>query len=419
MSNDKNPQTHPLERGIPDLKKREKKKGSMNKVFWLAGIMVALIIILFLAMIFIKRLQEQKAADGEGGKPKDTAEASQRKNFGKDIDEIKARELQARLDKEAAKQPAMIPPKDGAQPIPLQTAQAPAPGQPQGAPPKPPPPNPKFLGSVIVNKASSPAAQPAQGQQTQQPGQRPGQPVTPGASPWITGDAGAAGNNTGGAGGAKLDERLSPSVLAGTSASLRSDLSMLLRRGTMIPCVQASLIVTNHPSLILCKTTKDIYSANGKVLLVERGSTVIGEQRTGLQRGQKTIYAIWTRIETDKGVSIDVNSPASNALGAAGIDAYIDDHWWERFGNAILLSVIGDTLEGVKNYFSQRGNSNTFYPSQSQDTTQNMATEALKNSINIPPTGYSNQGSLLNIFVARDVDFRKVYHLIAARPSDE
>ena len=42
-----------------------------------------------------------------------------------------------------------------------------------------------------------------------------------------------------------------------------------------------------------------------------------------------------------------------------------------------------------------------------------MATEALKNSINIPPTGYINQGSRINIIVARDVDFGSVYERVS------
>lgn len=44
-----------------------------------------------------------------------------------------------------------------------------------------------------------------------------------------------------------------------------------------------------------------------------------------------------------------------------------------------------------------------------------MADEALRNTINIPPTGYVNQGALLNIIVARDVDFRSVYELVRVR----
>ncbi|MCL2635134.1 MAG: type IV secretion system protein VirB10 [Betaproteobacteria bacterium] len=394
MSTDKN--QVPLDRGIPDLTKREKKKGSMNKVFLWAGLMVAAVFVILFGMMFIKRLEAQKAESKQESRRQDTVEATQRKNFGKDQKEIAERDKLARQAMEAAAPPPSMPaPKDAAQPIPVAGSSAPPPA---GRPQQPPPPNRKYLGEVLVKTGSAPHAQ-------QQAQPRPA-PVAYAGQPDM---APPSGSNSG---GEKLDARLTPSLLVGARAQLREDLTMLLRRGTTIPCVQQTLIVTNHPSLILCKTTKDIYGANGKVLLIERGSTVIGEQRTTMQRGQKTIYAIWSRIETDKGVAIDVNSPASNALGAAGIDAYIDDHWWERFGNAILLTLIGDTMDGLKQYYANRGNDSVFYPSQTQSEARNMASDALKASINIPPTGYSNQGSLLNIFVARDVDFRNVYQLV-------
>ncbi|OSI22825.1 TrbI/VirB10 family protein, partial [Neisseria dumasiana] len=46
------------------------------------------------------------------------------------------------------------------------------------------------------------------------------------------------------------------------------------------------------------------------------------------------------------------------------------------------------------------------------ESAQDLATEILKNSINIPPTGYVNQGTEIMIFAARDVDFSGVYENI-------
>jgi type IV secretion system protein VirB10 len=42
---------------------------------------------------------------------------------------------------------------------------------------------------------------------------------------------------------------------------------------------------------------------------------------------------------------------------------------------------------------------------------QDLASKTLSSTINIPPTAYSMQGSAINIFVARDMDFRTVYEL--------
>ena len=77
-----------------------------------------------------------------------------------------------------------------------------------------------------------------------------------------------------------------------------------------------------------------------------------------------------------------------------------------------MLSLIDD----VAGYASSRrsnGNNNVTFDSTTQSA-QDMASLALQNSINIPPTGYVNQGERIMIFVARDVDFSNVYELVNA-----
>ena len=90
--------------------------------------------------------------------------------------------------------------------------------------------------------------------------------------------------------------------------------------------------------------------------------------------------------------------------------AKIDNLWCKRFGSAILLSVIEDGLQTITNQNNSEQSGGISYNSSS-NTTKEMAKVALENSINIPPTATVNQGTLLNIFVARDVDFRGVYEL--------
>ena len=193
-------------------------------------------------------------------------------------------------------------------------------------------------------------------------------------------------------------------------ASKRGDKTLLLTRGTTIPCVLVTKIVTDHAGLTKCQATKNVWSADGKTVLIERGSIFLGEQTAAMLQGQARVAVRWTQMETPKGVLVDIDSPSVGKLGAAGNAAWVNTHFWKRFGGSIMISLIGDISNGVSKRIGK--SHSDFTLEESADNLDDMATEALKNSINIPPTGTINQGSLLNIMVARDIDFRSVYERV-------
>jgi type IV secretion system protein VirB10 len=207
--------------------------------------------------------------------------------------------------------------------------------------------------------------------------------------------------------------RLKPSTTMNATAIKRGDVTYLLRKGTNIPCTLDTQIITTHAGLTRCVVSKDVYSANGKVLLLERGSVVNGEQTAALVQGQARVFVLWNDVETPKGIKVALNSPSAGQLGASGQAAHVKYHFFRRFGGAILISMIGDFGTAYSN--RQKGNNQNITFETTSESAQDMATEALKNSINIPPTGYINQGQLLNIMVARDVDFGKVYEVVDTR----
>ena len=125
--------------------------------------------------------------------------------------------------------------------------------------------------------------------------------------------------------------------------------------------------------------------------------------------GLDRIFVVWQEIRTPNNINIPVFSGASDSLGASGIEGWVDHHWLERFGSAILLSVIDDALNVTVN--GKRGSSNIDYTENSRETTRNMADTALQKFINIQPTLYKNQGDLVGVYVNRDIDFSKVYKL--------
>jgi type IV secretion system protein VirB10 len=128
-----------------------------------------------------------------------------------------------------------------------------------------------------------------------------------------------------------------------------------------------------------------------------------------LVAGQTFVPILWSRIETPSGVVVDINSFGTDSLGASGQPVYVDNHIMQRFGGAVLLSLISDFGQALSNKASDGGGS--IQLTTSSRAGQDLASRTLESTINIPPTGYGHQGDVINIFVMRDIDFRGVYEL--------
>lgn len=202
-----------------------------------------------------------------------------------------------------------------------------------------------------------------------------------------------------------IDSKLRGDVYSKGSAKLVRGRNLLLIHGTQIPCALQTRLVTDHPSILICQITKNIYSADGSTLLIERGSKVFGEQKKAIITGQNMAFVNWSEIDTPYGVRVRIDSLGTDSLGASGLNVWVDEKWGKRFGGAILLSFIQDALATA----SQKATNTTVVYENSEANTGRMAEIALENSINIQPTGYANQGQQFNILVARDIDFSDIY----------
>jgi type IV secretion system protein VirB10 len=211
--------------------------------------------------------------------------------------------------------------------------------------------------------------------------------------------------------GGELHQKMQPLRLEAAMAGKLGDRHYLLTQGSMIDCVLETRMVTTQPGMTACYVTRNIYSSNGRVVLLDRGSKVIGHYQGGITQGQARIFVLWSRIETPKGIIINLDSPGAGPLGEGGVGGYIETHFWERFGGAMLLSLVDDFSTVAAQRMANSNNKNQTNFSSTTNNAQSMAAEALKNSINIPPTLYKNQGERISIFVARDLDFRSVYEL--------
>lgn len=205
-----------------------------------------------------------------------------------------------------------------------------------------------------------------------------------------------------------MEKRLSGTSTPARQAEQLKDRNFILAKGSFIDCALQTKLDSTVPGMTACVVTRNIYSDNGRVVLIERGSTVSGEYKANLRQGMARLFILWTRIKTPHGVIINLDSPGTDQLGGAGVPGYVDNHFWQRFGGALLLSLLDDAADVASSRLGGQKDGQISF-NETVSSTQDMATESLKNSINIPPTLYKNQGEQIGIYVARDLDFSSVY----------
>lgn len=221
----------------------------------------------------------------------------------------------------------------------------------------------------------------------------------------------AVGGNSGLAGfGAQRSEldNLTATPYPSTKAYRMPNPKYLLKRRTSFQCALYNGVKTDHPGFITCHLTRPLYSADGSVILAEAGAELLGEQKVEVKAGQSSIFTSWTDLETAPGVRASLNGLGTDAMGRSGTDAFIDNHYGQRFGGAIMLSFIQDALQSAANS-TQKSSSNGYTVNNSEKNVEDMASKALENSINIPPTGYVLPGTVINVIVSQDIDFSPVF----------
>jgi type IV secretion system protein VirB10 len=223
--------------------------------------------------------------------------------------------------------------------------------------------------------------------------------------PPVADSPGPLGNEHG-----RLASYLSPSVSAATRAQVLATRRFIIPKGNFLDCTLETAINSELPGMTTCVTAFDIFGADGKVVLLERGSKLVGETRGQVAQGMSRLFILWTEARTPTGVVVQLDSPGTDELGRAGVTGTVNNHFWARFGAALLVTVIDGALQGVAERQETSGSTVIFNPQGGQQVIDGI----LRATIDIPPTVSVNQGARIQVIVARDVDFRPVYELRTA-----
>lgn len=172
-------------------------------------------------------------------------------------------------------------------------------------------------------------------------------------------------------------------------------------QGVVIAAVLETALDSTRPGGVRAIVSRDVKSFDGSRVLIPRGSRLYGEYASDVTSGQKRALIRWQRLTRPDAVIINLDSPAADPLGRAGVAGKVDSHFFARFGSAILQSVL-DIGVGL----ATRSVADDTVIVGLPGSTQQITSQTQQSQVH--PTLRVRQGTSVSVFVSRDLDFSTV-----------
>jgi type IV secretion system protein VirB10 len=233
--------------------------------------------------------------------------------------------------------------------------------------------------------------------------------------------ADAGGLESGGQGaapGVSADPSQGSSAVAASAAARPRKLGNpdgTMTRGTYLRCVLETRIISDLDGFASCVVTEPVYSFNGRNLLLPKGSKIFGRYAAGDFTNNR-MAVVWDRVLTPAGIDVTLSAPGVDNLGSSGMPGQYSAHWARRISSALMISLLSDVF---KYYAAENGPSQTGltsggfvtqepFESNTAESIQSLAEQAIRENSRRPPTVTLNQGTVVNIYVTQDIDFSNV-----------
>ena len=197
----------------------------------------------------------------------------------------------------------------------------------------------------------------------------------------------------------------------------------IILAGTTIPAILQSKIVSSLPGMIVARVSQDVFdSLVGQILLIPRGSTLIGQYNSKTVYGDTSVQVKFIRLIRPNGTSIVLpNQQGVNDSGVSGLQDNVDNHWMQLFSSA-ALSAVFNLPAAIAQQQNSAGTVCTISSDGTQSCTpnigQNVTNSALQSmgqvaqqvggklttrAMNLKPTITIDSGKTFSILVTKDI----------------
>ena len=184
-----------------------------------------------------------------------------------------------------------------------------------------------------------------------------------------------------------------------------------LKRGSVIPATLVSGINSDLPGRITAQVSQNVYdSATGRYLLIPQGSKLFGRYDSNVSFGQNRVLVIWTDIIFPNGSTLQIGGMAgTDAAGYGGFSDQIDNHYFQTFGSAILIALIGAGTEMMipedRNSFGGENSAENAARRSFAETFGRVSEQTVSKNLNVQPTLEIRPGYRFNVLVDQDLIF--------------
>lgn len=187
-----------------------------------------------------------------------------------------------------------------------------------------------------------------------------------------------------------------------------------LKRGSVIPATLVTGINSDLPGRIIAQVSQNVFdSATGRLLLIPQGSKLFGRYDSEVTFGQNRVLVIWTDIVFPNGSTLQIGGMAgADPAGYGGFKDQVDNHFFETFGSAILVALIGAGAEMLLPPEGQGSNSNTPENSAREsfaETFSELSEQTVSRNMDVQPTLEIRPGYRFNVLVDQDIVFPRSF----------
>jgi type IV secretory pathway VirB10-like protein len=184
----------------------------------------------------------------------------------------------------------------------------------------------------------------------------------------------------------------------------------IVQRGMIIPAELYTPIDSTVPGVITAQIRQDVFDATHRVLVIPRGSKLVGSYASAMAQGQARLFVSFDSIKLPNLQTIDLGAMRGVDLnGVAGLGGTADFHTGRLFGNVLLLSVLAAGAQLAQPRTSNCGfsgcqeSAGQAIGSAVGSNVANAATQTYDRTLYQPPTMHVPAGYILNVMVERDL----------------